>query len=263
MQEGVQAFERLYAESSFAQACGTLQRANTLRAWFYGYFNEFDLEHALNVYVFCLSEHDPKDTDGLLSMWRGYGRNGNGAALIFQTDFLTVNERSPLLFFKVRYESEQERIAWIEARFRECIDILKDHWHVISTDQQLGLVAHQMFSLMEIYSLVSKHKGFSEEKEWRIIYLPKRDTAGVLKEGFDYVIGSRGIEPKLKFKIGPLPTETQGSWNFESILHQIILGPSLSSPLTANTIRRMLDVNNKPGFKQKLRPSGIPLRPLK
>ena len=37
----------------------------------------------IDTYVFCLSEHAKDDTDGLLSMWRGYGGNGNGAAIVF------------------------------------------------------------------------------------------------------------------------------------------------------------------------------------
>lgn len=55
-----------------------------------------------------------------------------------------------------------------------------------------------MFSLMEIYSLISKHPGFSEENEWRIIYLPERDTRNILKDSFHYVIGNHGVELKLK-----------------------------------------------------------------
>jgi hypothetical protein len=42
-------------------------------------------EAALDTYVFCLCEHDPIHMDGLLSMWREYGRKGNGAALVFNT----------------------------------------------------------------------------------------------------------------------------------------------------------------------------------
>ena len=44
---------------------------------------------------------------------------------------------------------------------------------------------------------------FLEENEWRIIYLPERDTR---KDAFklDYVVGKRGVEPKLRFQIKPL-----------------------------------------------------------
>jgi hypothetical protein len=34
-----------------------------------------------------------------------------GAALVFKTDFITLNVASPLLIAKVRYASEEDRIA--------------------------------------------------------------------------------------------------------------------------------------------------------
>jgi hypothetical protein len=66
----------------------------------------FDINHLFDVYVFCLSEYDFKDQpDGKLSMWRGYGANGQGAALVFNTSFLTAVQDSPLFFGRVRYGS--------------------------------------------------------------------------------------------------------------------------------------------------------------
>ncbi len=38
-------------------------------------FIEYDKTHALNVFVFCLSEHQNNDYDGKLSMWRAYGQS--------------------------------------------------------------------------------------------------------------------------------------------------------------------------------------------
>ena len=57
---------------------------------------------------------------------------------------------------------------------------------------------------MKLYALVSKHHGFTEEHEWRIIYLPDLDTSKLLTGKFSYIIGKNGIEPKLRFKIEPL-----------------------------------------------------------
>ena len=89
--------------------------------------------------------------------------------------------------------------------------------------------------------------------------MPDRDTSGVLKDRFHYVIGDRGVEPKLKLKIGPLrPSE---SWTFSDILDQIILGPSVSSPLAVSSVYRMLETIGKGHFQQKVVPSTIPLRP--
>jgi hypothetical protein len=47
-------------------------------------FTTFDSDSAFDVYVFSCSEHDDEiGDDGLLSMWRGYGGDGNGVAIVF------------------------------------------------------------------------------------------------------------------------------------------------------------------------------------
>jgi hypothetical protein len=84
---GVHQGARLFSQSkTVAEACGTPGRAQILENAFFHYYTQFDQEHAFDTYVFCLSEHDPANTDGLLSMWRGYGGQGNGAALVFNTN---------------------------------------------------------------------------------------------------------------------------------------------------------------------------------
>jgi hypothetical protein len=81
---GVQQGARLFLQSqSVAEASGSPQRAQLLRNAFSHYYTQFDQEHAFDTYVFCLSQHNPKNTNGLLSMWRAYGGQGNGAALVF------------------------------------------------------------------------------------------------------------------------------------------------------------------------------------
>ena len=59
-------------------ACDTVERYNVLKHYFYYYYNEFDQKQALDVYVFCLSQHERENEDGRLSMWRGYGGQGKG-----------------------------------------------------------------------------------------------------------------------------------------------------------------------------------------
>jgi hypothetical protein len=88
-----------------------------------------------------------------------------------------------------------------------------------------------------------------------------RDTQGILRDRFGYAIGSRGVEPKLKFKIRPLPIEPHETWTFATILERIILGPSVSSPLARSGVTRMLETIGKPEFREKVSTSTIPLRP--
>ena len=94
-------------------ACQTPARAALLRQHFDFYFRNFDREHVLDTYVFCLSEHDAEDNDGLLSMWRGYAANGNGAAIVFDTAHLTPREDTPLIIARVVYASTEDRRKWI------------------------------------------------------------------------------------------------------------------------------------------------------
>jgi hypothetical protein len=75
---GVNQSLRLFQQAEIVdQACKSLDRARIVRQAFYHYYAQFDAEHVLDTYVFCLTVHDPTDTDGLLSMWRGYGGHGN------------------------------------------------------------------------------------------------------------------------------------------------------------------------------------------
>lgn len=257
MHQGVIQFDQLRAD--VAKAAGSPERFNAIESAFMGYYRQFETAHALDVYVFCLSEHRPEDNDGLLSMWRAYGGNGNGAALVFKTDFLTEPKPdSPLLIGKVHYASGEERKAWLEGKIRSWCEIVAK---VGIPEDKLHLAAHSIFSAIKIYALTSKHRGFSEEHEWRMIYLPDRDPNGIMKDSLHYIVGKHGVEPKLRFKIRPLPLKSPEVWTFEGILDRIILGPSLSTVLARSSIIRMLEVIGKPTFGQKVVSSGIPLRP--
>lgn len=258
--EGFKIFDEYSRSHEFLTACGTPERARLLVTFFGSCCVGFDLKHALNVYVLCFSAHnDPADSDGLLSMWRGYGAHGNGAALIFKTDFLKQRAKSPLFAGKVFYASDEGRKHWLADMFRAGLDILK---FASISDDKLHVVAISFFDVMKIFALLSKHKGFDEEKEWRIIYLPDRDELNLLTSRISYSIGKRGIEPKLKCKLEPLKFKDPETWTFDSILHQIILGPSLSAPLTSGAVCKMFAEHNKSHFIGRMHASGIPLRPL-
>lgn len=78
-------------------------------------FFEYDRnENVIDTYVFCLTEHDPSNVDGKLSMWRAYGDHGKGVALVF--DFSGPNlepQSSPLALTKVKYATEADQTHMI------------------------------------------------------------------------------------------------------------------------------------------------------
>lgn len=238
-------------------ACGSAARAQLFIGYFATYFQTFESEHAFDTYVFCLSEHDREDRDGMLSMWRGYGGNGNGAAIIFDTGQLRPVEDTPLIIARVHYGSGEERVAWLEEMLSKCSRILRE---IEIPDDKLYLAAHALFERIKLFALFSKHRGFAEEREWRIVYVRDRDRDNKLASIFHYWIGPRGVEPKLRLKVAPIEGVTSDDLSLEKIVERILLGPSLSSPLARTAVLRMLDRLGKPYLKDKVYASTIPFR---
>lgn len=79
MNEGA---NELHQSDIILKACGSAANHTNLLQSFDILFNDFDSKHVLNTYILCFSEHNASDNDGFLSMWRGYGNSGSGAALV-------------------------------------------------------------------------------------------------------------------------------------------------------------------------------------
>lgn len=94
MTESLNAFQ---VHAGIADACGTDIRRKILTDRIPRSYLEYEEVHDFDTYVFCFSERKKDDTDGLLSMWRGYGRNGTGIAFVVDTGRINLNPASPFL----------------------------------------------------------------------------------------------------------------------------------------------------------------------
>lgn len=244
-----------------AQAAGTSQREGLLHDGFRHYFDAFAEKGTLDIYVLCLSEHDPADNDGSLSMWRAYASHGNGAALIFNTAPLVPLAEGdiPLSLIKVQYGSEQRRLQELDKLVSDWAAILARS-HI--PDSELHFAALAAIYAITAFALAWKHDGFREEKEWRVVYMPQFDPGSHMRQCLSYHFGPRGVEPKFKWELQPIPGIASNELNLDTLLDRIILGPSTSSALAVNSISRMLDAEHRSGWKSLLRPSTIPLRPV-
>jgi hypothetical protein len=256
IQESADAFR---GHAAIRSACGTDPRYQLLADAFEGYLHEFSEQHAFDVYVFCLSEHDPDNTDGLLSMWRGYGENGNGAAIVFDTARIPYNEALNFLILSdVIYGSRNQRRAWINTKLAEFASLLTV---AKLFDDKLYLAAHALFERIKLFSIFTKDYGFREEKEWRVVYVRQKDEGHKMDHMLHYSIGQRGIEPKFKFVVAPIEGLTPAEFSMETLVEQIILGPSVSTPLAVSSVRRMLEMTNKKALMNKVIASTTPFRP--
>jgi hypothetical protein len=109
----LEANQIVLSSQRLVDACRTQQRAGLFKNHFTECFNRFANEHVLDTYVFCLSNHDREDDDGRLSMWRGYGANGNGAAIVIDTAKINVSETTPLIIAQVSYHTREARLDWL------------------------------------------------------------------------------------------------------------------------------------------------------
>ncbi len=200
---GINAGANLFLTSSeIESACGSKTRADLLKSTFNSYYNQFANDHVLDTYVFCLSEHTKDDTDGLLSMWRGYGGNGNGAAIVFDTAKVPARDEAPLIIGEVHYATTEERMDWLRQRVTQFATILASSH---APDDKLYFTSFWFFQRLKLFAIFTKHRGFQEESEWRLVYMRDRDPTQVFDKMFSYSIGPRGVEPKLKLKIEHLP----------------------------------------------------------
>lgn len=254
MQEGATAFR---TSESIRESCSTDERFDHLINYFNSLYLEFESDHALDCYVLCLSEHTPSKSDGVLSMWRGYGEQGSGAALLFNTNAFPRYEHLPLMVGQVVYATKPARRAWLSERVSA---IAKEISRFPVTDENLEAAAHTWFERLKVFAIFTKHEGFQEEREWRVVYMKERDPQKALTASLGYSIGPRGVEPKLKLSLDVLTDTTEEKSSLDSLIGGILLGPSLSSALAQASIRRMVELLKLPVLAGRITASQIPFR---
>lgn len=231
------------------------------------FFSQKDQIHLLDYHIFCFSKYDTQgDGNGKLSMWRGYGDDGGGAAIVFSTEFIQLNAESPLTILEVKYQDEAVRHNHILQKIKESLDLgshLRNSGEYTVEDIAKATAFH-LCEYVFLYALSSKALGFKEEEEWRVVYMPDRDNDGYLKGKIDCVINRGLIESKLKFPLKPLPSAPDDAWTFEMIIDRIILGPTQRHPvfpsLATDMAKRLVKCLELPALAEKIYPSSIPYR---
>src|SRR5262249_26502661 len=112
MRAGILLGSQIFPEFA-QQAAGPGPRATQLMTHYNHSVAHLSAQAALDTYVFCLSEHPIRDTDGRpirdtdgrLSMWREYGSKGNGAALVVNAQKFNYQPHNPIVIAKVAYKS--------------------------------------------------------------------------------------------------------------------------------------------------------------
>lgn len=181
--------------------------------------------------------------------WRGRG---------FDTTKLRSDDKLPFIVSKVTYADQPTRIKWIEDKITSLALAISKHE---KTRENLHAASYGWLERLKLFSLFTKHSGFSEEGEWRVVYLSDRDKEQRFTKMLGYTISNRGVEPKLKLKIKELRADQDNALSLDTLIERIILGPSISTILATNSVRRMLELNQRASLAGKVVASSIPFRP--
>ena len=213
------------------------------------------LEHfRANTYVTCLSEHrDDEDSYGRLSMWRAYG-GANGIALVVNgTPFAANTQQLKAFSSPISYlnrEQFREKFAVVVENLRNNIEYIRN----LGKEQVFGYV----FSMFRFAVMCTKHPGFNEEKEWRIIYSPTMELSPKITEDVKII----GGVPQVIYKI-PLEDDPENGLvgaAIPSLVNRIIIGPTrFPATLRQAFVKALAEagVNNP---EAKVWVSDIPLR---
>ena len=254
LDEGVRVFQ---THPSLLKACGDESRFHLLLQDFNRRSFEFTSVHAANIYVACFCMHDARDKDGILSMWRGYGANGGGVAIIIDTSKLGTIDNSPFVLHSITYLSKAKRYQWIDQTIKKVADLIEKYK---PSDDELWKAGAHFFERLKLFALFTKHEGFSEEKEWRLAYLGDRDGDRKFHDKLSYLVTEKGVVPKLKLKIAPNEGFDDPELSMSRITHSILLGPALTAPLTKLAVERLLVAADKTDLSKKVSVSSIPFR---
>lgn len=214
-------------------------------------------DRAAQTYMISISEHGDaekeEDEFGRLSMWRAYGGHPNVAFVFNNYPFL--NEASALNAFTspVLYAGRDK----FNREFTRMVDELErniDIARVIGADDVHRLV----FNAMHFAALSTKHPGFSEEREWRVIYSPTVWKSDKIESSVEVIGGVPQIVKKIPLRNYP----QQGHINSElhELLIEIIIGPTENAAPIYQALVQKLEEAGVPDAAKKVRASDIPLR---
>ncbi len=220
-------------------------------------FSSWENEMINNTYLFCVSEHDDEeDRDGRLSMWRAYGGNSGVAIILKNTPFLSESSVLEVVSSPVFYFDQEQFGPYILSIF----DNIADNSDTLRQIDRVEF-GHHIFWFLRSIIHCTKHRGFQEEREWRVCYSPRMNPSDFMKSSIETINGI----PEPVYKI-PLEL-TRDKENAEeldltisSILDSIIIGPTQFPRNIFDSINQTMEELQIDFDPARIKISGIPLR---
>lgn len=205
-------------------------------------------------FIACFSEHlSSEDIHGRLSMWRAYGGRA-GIALILNPDVMFAeNEGIGVFASPVAYWT-QEQVEAEFVRIAERIDA--NAQYVLSLGS--ATAENIVFNMLRFAVLCTKHPGFAEEREWRVIASPEMFNSPLLRSSVEVVRGVPQTVQKVSLRryvdIGLDALEPN------HLIERIIIGPCEYPSVIWGALHQLLKDCGVADAASKIAVSQIPLR---
>lgn len=207
-----------------------------------------------DTFITCLSEHDSAEDDlGRLSMWRAYGGTAGVAVVLNPGVFLRPSDALPAFTSPVAYLSEES----FKTEFAKVTDNIQTNAEFLRDGGRDSLFSN-LFHTFRLAMLCTKHPGFAEEREWRIVYAPSLNKSDRIRPSVELIRGVPQIVHSIPFQ--NYPDEDFMGAELPDLVHRIIIGPTeFPQQLRVATISLLEDAGVQDAAS-KVVCSTIPLR---
>jgi Protein of unknown function (DUF2971) len=217
-------------------------------------FNNWLPHFRTDSYITCLSEHDPsEDQYGRLSMWRAYGGGAGVALVVNGGPFLRPSNAlrayaSPVAYF---------HNAQVEEAFTQILSNVENNGDFVRSlgEQQLQ---GNMFAVLRYAILCTKHPGFHEEREWRVIYSPRFERSERITSSIESV--NEIPQSICRIPLKDVPEEGLYGLAPSEFVERVIIGPSKFPAGIYDAFMVLLAEVGIPKTAEKIILSDVPLR---
>ncbi len=209
-----------------------------------------------DTYLLCVSEHLPEeDAHGRLSMWRAYGGQA-GVALVLNGGVMFRESHALGAYASPVAYLTPDAFADDFTRIAEAIKSEAAHIRTLDRDT----IKTHAFNMLRFAVVCTKHPGFHEEREWRVVASPAMYPSDLLSSSVEIV---RGIpQTVLKIDLQDHPDRGLTGLALPELLDRIIIGPCEFPLVVVKAFRNLLTDARVPEPGSKIFVSGIPLRHL-
>ena len=208
-----------------------------------------------NTYMTCVSEHKdgPEDVLGRLSMWRAYGGDA-GVAIVLRPEPFFAQATAGIMSSPVSYFTPDQ----IRAQTAYIASVLGGDAEAVRNTFSKDMFVRHVWHMLRFAVLCTKHPGFEEELEWRIIYSPAVEVSPYVEEVIEVVGGVTQKVEKLKLEADDGTKLMDLEMN--QIIDSVIIGPTQYPHAMHEAFGDLLGRCGLDDPYQKVRVSNIPLR---